>query len=66
MFLPKNNGRFYWFNGYSYEPPIRFEFVGMLFALAIYNNVHLDVRFPKVLYKRLLYGLSEDNAESVE
>lgn len=24
MFLPKNNSRVYWFNGYSFEPPIRF------------------------------------------
>lgn len=24
MFLPKNSSRVYWFNGYSYEPPIRF------------------------------------------
>ncbi len=24
MFLPKNNGRFYWFNGFSYEIPLRF------------------------------------------
>lgn len=56
MFLPKNNSRVYWFNGFSFEPPIRFEFVGMLLGLAIYNSVHLDVRFPKMLYKKLLAG----------
>ena len=54
MFLSKNNGRVYWFNGFSFEPPIRFEFVGMLLGLAIYNSVHLDIRFPKMLYKKLL------------
>ncbi len=54
MFLPKNNGRVYWFNGFSFEPPIRFEFVGMLLGLAIYNSVHLDIKFPKMLYKKLL------------
>lgn len=26
----------------------------MLLGLAIYNSVHLDVRFPKMLYKKLL------------
>ena len=54
MFLPKNNSRVYWFNGFSFEPPIRFEFVGMLLGLAIYNSVHLDIRFPKMLYRKLL------------
>jgi hypothetical protein len=54
MFLPKNNSRVYWFNGHSYEPPIRFEFVGMLLGLAIYNSVHLNVRFPLFLYRKLL------------
>ena len=54
MFLPKHNGRVYWFNGFSYEPPIRFEFVGMLLGLAIYNSVHLQIPFPNVLYKKLL------------
>jgi hypothetical protein len=54
MFLPKNNGRFYWFNGYSYEIPLRFEFVGMLLGLSLYNSVHLDTHFPEVIYKKLL------------
>jgi len=26
----------------------------MLLGLAIYNSVHLHVRFPKMLYKKLL------------
>ncbi len=54
MFIPKNNNRVYWFNGFSFEPPIRFEFVGMLLGLAIYNSVHLDLKFPNLLYKKLL------------
>ena len=54
MFLPKNNSRVYWFNGFSYEPPIRFEFVGMLLGLAIYNSVHLEIKFPELLYKKIL------------
>jgi hypothetical protein len=54
MFLPKHNGRVYWFNPFSYEPPIRFEFVGMLLGLSIYNSVHLQIPFPNVLYKKLL------------
>ena len=26
----------------------------MLLGLAIYNSVHLDIRFPRMLYKKLL------------
>ena len=54
MFIPKNNGRFYWFNGYSYEMPVRFEFVGMLLGLALYNGVHLNIHFPEIAFKKLL------------
>lgn len=54
MFMPKNNGRYYWLNGFSYEIPLRFEFVGMLLGLSLYNSVHLDLHFPDIIYKKLL------------
>jgi hypothetical protein len=54
MFLPKNNNRFYWFNGESFEAPIMFEFVGMILGLSIYNRTLLNLNFPKLLYKKLL------------
>jgi hypothetical protein len=54
MFIPKNNERYYWLNGDSFEAPIMFEFVGKILGLAIYNNTLLDLKFPKVLYKKLL------------
>lgn len=38
----------------------------MLFALSIYNQVHLDVRFPRLLYKRLIYGLADEISENTE
>ena len=60
MFLPKNHGRFYWFNGHSFEPPIRFEFVGILLALSLYNSVHLDIHFPNITFKKLLSKSYED------
>jgi hypothetical protein len=61
MFLPKNNGRFYWFNGFSYEIPLRFEFVGMLLGLSLYNSVHLDLHFPDIIYKKLLNKRYEED-----
>jgi len=45
----------YWFNGYSHEPNINFELIGILMALAIYNNIILDVPFPLIAYKTLLF-----------
>jgi hypothetical protein len=60
MFIPKSNGRFYWFNGFSYEMPVRFEFVGMLLGLALYNGVHLDIHFPEITFKKLLHRKYEE------
>lgn len=54
MFLPKNNGRYFWFNGDSLEAPIIYEFVGMLLGLSIYNSIQLDLHFPLLVYKKLL------------
>lgn len=31
-----------------------FEFVGMILGLAIYNTTLLELKFPKIIYKRLL------------
>jgi hypothetical protein len=54
MFLPKNNNSVFWFNANSFEAPIMFEFVGMILGLSIYNTTLLDLRFPRILYKKLL------------
>ena len=43
-----------WFNAYSFEATIMFEFVGILLGLAIYNGIILDVHFPLLVYKKLL------------
>lgn len=54
MFVPKNNNSYYWFNSHSFELPLMFEFVGMILGLSIYNTTLLDVKFPRILYKKLL------------
>lgn len=38
----------------SIEVPLNFELSGMLLGLSIYNAVNLDVKFPIVVYKKLL------------
>jgi hypothetical protein len=45
----------YYFNGFSHEPNINFELIGILMGLAIYNNIILDVPFPMIAYKQLLF-----------
>lgn len=43
-----------WFNKSSFECNLNFELIGTLLALAIYNSVLLDLRFPRIVYKKLL------------
>ena len=45
----------YWFNGFTEEPPINFELIGILFGLAIYNGIIIDVPLPSTCYKQLLF-----------
>jgi HECT-domain (ubiquitin-transferase) len=43
-----------WFNKSSFECNLNFELIGTLLALAIYNSVLLDLKFPRIVYKKLL------------
>ena len=54
MFSYNNKTRFFWFNHYSFESKIKYELIGTIFGLAIYNNTILDVKLPISIYKKLL------------
>ena len=54
MFNYNTKTRLYWFNHYSFEPKIKYELIGTIFGLAIYNNTILDVKLPLAVYKKLL------------
>ena len=54
MFTYNKKTRLYWFNHYSFEPKIKYELIGTIFGLAIYNNTILDVKLPLAVYKKLL------------
>jgi len=55
MFTSKGeNNELLWFKPDSFEVPLNFELTGMLLALAIYNSVNLEAKFPIVIYKKLL------------
>lgn len=51
MFRMDPDLRTFWFRASSLELDMEFELVGLLLALAIYNNHILDISFPAVVYK---------------
>ncbi len=44
----------YIFNQFSFEPKIKFELIGILLGLANFNSIILDIKFPQLIYKKLL------------
>jgi ubiquitin-protein ligase E3 A len=54
MFTWSEETKTFWFNATSFENDSQFSLVGILLGLAIYNNIILDVRFPMVVYRKLL------------
>ena len=54
MFIYQEESRLLWFNGNTFEPNIKFELIGILMGVAIYNNNILDLRLPMACYKKLL------------
>jgi len=43
-----------WFQPGSPEPLWKFELIGMIVSLAVYNGLTLPITFPKALYRKLL------------
>ncbi|CAK71253.1 unnamed protein product (macronuclear) [Paramecium tetraurelia] len=54
MFVPKNNNSILWFNKNNMEMPFKYELIGMILGLALYNQVCLDLQFPEVIFKKLM------------
>ncbi|KNE65493.1 hypothetical protein AMAG_11111 [Allomyces macrogynus ATCC 38327] len=54
LFTYDESTRYSWLNAASLEPVRQFELVGIVLGLALYNGVIVDVRFPRLLYRRLL------------
>ncbi|KAG8165318.1 hypothetical protein KVR01_005593 [Diaporthe batatas] len=53
-FTIDERNRMAWFRPGSTEPDWKFELVGLLVGLAVYNGLTLPVSFPKALYRKLL------------
>lgn len=54
-----------WFQPASLEPLYKFELIGLLTSLAVYNGLTLPFTFPCALY-RLLLGLPVEKLEHIE
>ncbi|CAF1329352.1 unnamed protein product [Rotaria sordida] len=63
MFMTNEETRCLWFNPSAAEDLDReYTLIGMLLGLAIYNSIILDIKFPPVLYRKLMgkIGTFED------
>lgn len=54
LFLYDESTQQHWLNPNSLENDSEYQLIGLLLALAIYNNIILDIRFPLVIYRKLL------------
>ena len=63
MFMSHEETRCLWFNPSAAEDLDReYTLIGMLLGLAIYNSIILDIKFPPVIYRKLMgkIGTFED------
>ena len=54
MFTMDSRHRISWFRPCSLEPLYKFELLGLLVSIAVYNGVTLPINFPVALYRKLL------------
>ncbi|KAI1380278.1 hypothetical protein F4677DRAFT_406315 [Hypoxylon crocopeplum] len=53
-FTVDDRTRMTWFQPGSVQPEWKFELVGLIVSLAVYNGLTLPITFPKALYRKLL------------
>ena len=53
-FITDSQSQMSWFHPCSLEPEYKFELLGLLTSLAIYNGLTLPFNFPRALYLKLL------------
>jgi hypothetical protein len=54
MFTVDEQTRMTWFQPQSLEPLFKFEALGILMSLAVYNSITLPITFPIAFYRKLL------------
>lgn len=66
MFVDTDNvNHFSWFTVKPLEPLYKFELLGVLMGIAIYNGITLPVHFPLIFYRKIL-GVEADTLEHIE
>lgn len=65
MFTIDLDTRVSWFRPCSLEPLYKFELLGLLVSLAVYNGAALPLNFPKAFYRKLL-GLPVTTLKHIE
>ncbi|KAL2822037.1 hypothetical protein BJX63DRAFT_180883 [Aspergillus granulosus] len=64
MFTTDSRTRISWFQPCSWEPLYKFELLGLLMSLAVYNGLTLPVNLPTAFYRKLL-GLKVKHLEHI-
>ncbi|EHY57923.1 hypothetical protein ABEF92_001502 [Exophiala dermatitidis] len=64
MFTVDARTRMTWFQPGSFEPLYRFEALGVLMSIAVYNGITLPITFPLAFYRKLL-GLKVKTLEHI-
>ncbi|KAJ6070088.1 hypothetical protein N7499_011975 [Penicillium canescens] len=64
MFTVDTRHRVSWFQPCALEPLYKFELIGLLMSIAIYNGLTLPVNFPLAFYRKLL-GLKVKHLEHI-
>ncbi|CAI6315465.1 unnamed protein product [Periconia digitata] len=54
MFLVDDQTGMIWFHPATFEPTWKYQMLGVIFSLAVYNGITLPVTFPLALYTSLL------------
>jgi len=54
LFSYNSKTQLFWFNLNSNNKSKIYELIGIIFGLAIYNSIILDIKFPLALYKKIL------------
>ncbi|KAJ5105394.1 hypothetical protein NUU61_002741 [Penicillium alfredii] len=54
MFTMDTRHRVSWFRPCSWEPLYKFELLGLLMSIAVYNGLTLPINFPMAFYRKLL------------
>ncbi|PYH84990.1 hypothetical protein BO82DRAFT_303014 [Aspergillus uvarum CBS 121591] len=65
MFTLDGRTRISWFQPCSLEPLYKFELLGLLMSLAVYNGLTLPVNFPTAFYRKLL-GLKVKQLDHIQ